>query len=512
MSTGIYVVGGVRTGNKNLWVLSDDGTTISVLSSYDVGSVCNVQSIARGVDGSYYISTSSGYVLKYNSSFVLDTSWATNGSYAVGASVFSVAVDPNGYVAVGYLHTGSKTILLLDENGALVWSVAGQGAIYTTYSVKFGSDGHVFGCGSKASGVGFGYKYNRADGSVLQNYWTSSGSGYAAYGIHVLDDFSVIIAEALESPFVESKVRKSGPTDVQQWVTTLSPASVIKCLVVDGSDNSFVGTIRSNAKTLFKLDQGGTQLVSYDTGQSLTSVGVNLIGQILAGGVSSTDEDGSTGVFRVFDSDLQLLRTFSSAAVGGILAIDGDTYIVPLISDQSGSETVLVGESVNLSVIATGTPDPTYQWYKDGDAIVGETTDTLSLTISESSDGSYTCTVTNVGGTDTSDPIVLTVHDPPIITAQSGAMVIPLGTPATLFVTATGIPSPTYQWYRNGVAIFGATSSTYLFYATAADDASFTCIVTNVEGSVSSGQIAINVIENPYVYNMFNVPSDLGRV
>jgi Immunoglobulin I-set domain len=70
-----------------------------------------------------------------------------------------------------------------------------------------------------------------------------------------------------------------------------------------------------------------------------------------------------------------------------------------------------------------------------------------------------------------------------------------VGQTATFSVTATGTGPLTYQWYKNGVAIGGATSSTYTTPPTTTGDtgAIFTVTVTNSMGSATSGPATLTV-------------------
>ena len=67
------------------------------------------------------------------------------------------------------------------------------------------------------------------------------------------------------------------------------------------------------------------------------------------------------------------------------------------------------------------------------------------------------------GGFQGYKPVVPTVTQP-------GSVTVPLGETATFSVTATGTGTMTYQWYKNGVAISGATSSTYTTPSAVAGD------------------------------------------
>ncbi len=68
------------------------------------------------------------------------------------------------------------------------------------------------------------------------------------------------------------------------------------------------------------------------------------------------------------------------------------------------------GDSVTLSGYAIGVPPLSYQWRKNGTAIAGATTNSLSLTgLNASTSGNYTLVVTNVYGSATSAVSVVTV-------------------------------------------------------------------------------------------------------
>jgi hypothetical protein len=63
---------------------------------------------------------------------------------------------------------------------------------------------------------------------------------------------------------------------------------------------------------------------------------------------------------------------------------------------------------------------------------------------------------------------------------------------------AIGEPVPTYQWYRGGSAIVGATSPAYQFTVSLSDDqAAFFVRATNSEGSTDSNPATLTVTSNP---------------
>jgi len=82
----------------------------------------------------------------------------------------------------------------------------------------------------------------------------------------------------------------------------------------------------------------------------------------------------------------------------------------------------------------------------------------------------------------------------PSITAQPQSQTVTVGANVQFSVTASGKPTPTYQWYFNGTAINGATGSTLsLTNVQAANAGNYTVTVANAAGSVTSNQATLTV-------------------
>jgi uncharacterized protein YgiM (DUF1202 family) len=99
----------------------------------------------------------------------------------------------------------------------------------------------------------------------------------------------------------------------------------------------------------------------------------------------------------------------------------------------------------------------------------------------------------------------------PIISTQPQARSAAIGATAVFSVTASGNPSPTYQWQKNGVNISGATSATYTTPTlTLADNNSmYRVIITNSQGSLTSNAATLTVTATAPVSTKF---SDGNRV
>ena len=86
----------------------------------------------------------------------------------------------------------------------------------------------------------------------------------------------------------------------------------------------------------------------------------------------------------------------------------------------------------------------------------------------------------------------------PAITTQPANVAVVTGGSATFSIAASGTPTPTFQWQKNGAPIPGATSSSYTIASvTVADAASYTVVVTNSAGSVTSNSALLNLIIAP---------------
>jgi beta-galactosidase len=82
-----------------------------------------------------------------------------------------------------------------------------------------------------------------------------------------------------------------------------------------------------------------------------------------------------------------------------------------------------------------------------------------------------------------------------VIQAQPQAATALVGQSAMFTVTASGKPSPSYQWLENNTVIPGATSATYITLPIASTDngASFSVIVSNGENTVTSSSAVLTV-------------------
>lgn len=169
------------------------------------------------------------------------------------------------------------------------------------------------------------------------------------------------------------------------------------------------------------------------------------------------------------------------------------------ITQQPVSQTVNEGTSVSMKVAASGTGTISYQWYYNSAAISGATSSTLSIASAKvANTGNYYCNVRNSSSSANSSTAALTVQaliQPVSITQQPSNQIVNAGTSVSMSVGATGTGPLSYQWYFNGAAISGATSSTFsLPSAQVANTGNYYCNVRNSSSSANSSTVSLSVL------------------
>ena len=178
--------------------------------------------------------------------------------------------------------------------------------------------------------------------------------------------------------------------------------------------------------------------------------------------------------------------------------------VAPTITVQPSSQTVTAGQTAIFTVIATGTAPLSYQWKKNGASISGATGSSYRTpaTTTNDSGSTFSVVVSNSAGTVTSSVATLTVNAAPVaptITTQPMNQTVTAGQTATFTVTVTGTAPLSYQWYRNGAAVAGATSASYTTGPTTSSDngAQFTVMVANTAGTATSSPATLTINAAP---------------
>ncbi|WP_415910830.1 immunoglobulin domain-containing protein [Oleiharenicola sp. Vm1] len=82
----------------------------------------------------------------------------------------------------------------------------------------------------------------------------------------------------------------------------------------------------------------------------------------------------------------------------------------------------------------------------------------------------------------------------PVITTQPRSVTVTRGSNVTFQVAATGAPTPSFQWFRNGTTLAGANTDTLvLANVQDAEAGSYTVTVTNSLGTVTSAPATLSL-------------------
>jgi pectin methylesterase-like acyl-CoA thioesterase len=278
----------------------------------------------------------------------------------------------------------------------------------------------------------------------------------------------------------------------------------------DNVTSSFAVTIDANSVQplgyqWYYVVGGVTNSLNDGNGPSGTST---LSGATTANLQISNAQTGDSGNYFVVVTNAYGTNTSSAA----LLTISAGA-IAPGVTGP-GAVTATNGIDTSISDAVSGSPVPTVHWQYNGvdltngpgpsgsSIISGVTSATLIIENPQypGDQGTYSLIAQNSAGLATNNT-VLTVIVPPTIDTQPASVVVTNTQSASFTVVASGVPSPTYQWYKNSLAnpiSSGAnptaTSATFTIANTAPSDiATYFVVVQNSAGSVTSSNVTLTV-------------------
>ena len=202
----------------------------------------------------------------------------------------------------------------------------------------------------------------------------------------------------------------------------------------------------------------------------------------------------------------------------------------PWIVTQPQSQAVVAGAPATFTVSAGGTPPLSYQWLKEGIALVdgtnvnGAHTATLTVAQVQASDlGSYSVAVNNPSGQVVSSNAILTGAFPPVILTQPASQAVPAGSVVSFTAGVSGGTPMGFQWRRAGTNLVdggklsgSASASLIVSNAQGFEMGNYVLVVTNAHGSVTSSnaQLALwpLVAWGRNNYDQANIPGGLNNV
>jgi len=243
--------------------------------------------------------------------------------------------------------------------------------------------------------------------------------------------------------------------------------------VVQGSNATFTVSSSSQSVLTYQWSFNGTPIQDA-TNSSLT--------------ISNT-QPANAGGYAVLLGD-GVSRSLSRTAALTVL-------VPPSITLSPQSQAVFAGTNVTFTVGINGTAPLSYQWSLNGVNMSGATLASLALASVQLSDsGDYAVAVTNAAGWALSAPATLTVMAAPSITNQPVSTTGYWGKSVTITSGATGSGPLSFQWYKDGNLIAGATNAALTLNDSQLGDAGgYTVVVSNAYGTVTSS--VANLIINP---------------
>jgi Ig-like domain-containing protein/ASPM-SPD-2-Hydin domain-containing protein len=265
-------------------------------------------------------------------------------------------------------------------------------------------------------------------------------------------------------------------------------------------------TVTAGQTATFSVTSSGAAPLSYQWNKNGAAIpGATLTTYTTP--ATATSDSGSrftVAVSNSADSVTSNAATLTVSAAAGL----------PSITTQPASQTVVASQRATFLVAASGTGPLSYQWSKNGTAIPGATLTTYTTTATATSDNGsrFTVVVSNLAGDATSNAATLTVTAPAVtisITTQPAGQTVTVGQTATFSVTASGTPPLNYQWRKNGAAINGATSASYITPATTISDSGslFTVAISDSTGGVTSNVATLTVTTAPVAPSITTQPT-----
>ncbi|MFC2138412.1 immunoglobulin domain-containing protein, partial [Bacteroidota bacterium] len=173
-------------------------------------------------------------------------------------------------------------------------------------------------------------------------------------------------------------------------------------------------------------------------------------------------------------------------------------YEPPEIVSQPASVFIDDGAEITPTVIASGTSPFTYNWLLDGSTISGEDASSINIeSFAAVNEGTYKAKVSNTCGIDSTDEFSMFLNPP--IQVKDNDSVFCENTRAVIY-TETNMPSPGYQWYKNGNLISGETDDSLIFPTVSINnEGNYYCHVSSALGSITTDIAYVIVNANPKI-------------
>ncbi|MEO8154465.1 MAG: immunoglobulin domain-containing protein [Rhizobacter sp.] len=365
---------------------------------------------------------------------------------------------------------------------------------------------------SFTAGFTVGYRANNALYGDVMDYtikWQKRGLVEAAFGLGTWTDIAGADRGTYTTPLTTvndtATLYRAVATSVLG--STASDAALLTVVeqlappVVQSQPGNLNVSVGGSA--MFAATVSGTAPLSYQWRRD----GANLIGANAAILTLASVSPLDAGRYDLVVTNRAGSVTSEPAA---LVVIDGTPMaLAPTIAAPPASISVAEGNTANFAVSVNGTGPYTYLWMKNGVQAPIPNGDTASFgiaSVSAGDAGTYSVRVTNSVGTVVSAAATLTVTAgsatpvAPSIGTQPTTLVVTPGAAATLAIAASGSGPLSYQWFRNGTPVNGATGAVlHLASVSSLDVGTYTVAVSNSAGSVGSNTAQLILVGAPAI-------------
>jgi hypothetical protein len=181
----------------------------------------------------------------------------------------------------------------------------------------------------------------------------------------------------------------------------------------------------------------------------------------------------------------------------------------PYFTSYPNSQSVVQDSNVTFSGVVNGYPKEfTYQWYKDSNIIPDATGNVYSINnVSNNNTGIYLLNVSNSQGSVSGSAFLSIIpFAAPNISVQPNNISLASGYFGQMYVVANGVPTPDYQWRKDGVNIVSGIYSSFVFNNVQPENSGiYDVVVSNKVGSVTSSGALLTVTTGSRMMDESNI-------